>query len=373
LLRWQWLAVALFYGLAIALAYNALPVAWRRADDHLWLAMACGVASMQLAIFWVALPFNYSKESNRLVEWLGLANWLTLTRGMLVTLLAGFIFAPMPWGWMAWIPAVLYGMERVVDLLDGYVARITHRESRLGAILDMEFDGLGILIASAVAIQYGKIPAWYLLLGLARPLFVAGIWVRQQMGWRVHPLAESDLRRIVAGVQTAFVAVVLAPVLPSELTRFATYLFAIPLVASFVRDWLVVSDTLDAANPVYLRVRSRAKWWVEGVLPVPARWIAGAIALWLAISAPWGFSGSPTLWWLTLLAMASGVALMVGAASRVAAMLVIVVACADVVFGGIYPHDLILVFCSGFILHVGGGKFTLWSPEERYVRTPLGA
>ncbi len=62
----------------------------------------------------------------------------------------------------------------MVDLLDGYVARVTRRESRLGAILDMEFDGLGILIASAVAVQYDKIPAWYLLLGVARLLFVAG-------------------------------------------------------------------------------------------------------------------------------------------------------------------------------------------------------
>jgi len=372
-LRWQWLAVALLYGAAIALAYSALPAAWRRADDRIWLAMACGVASVQLAILWVALPFNHNKESVRPQAWLGLANWLTLTRGMLVALLAGFVFAPMPWGWMAWIPAILYGVERFVDLLDGYVARVTRFESRLGAILDMEFDGLGILIASAVAIQFGKIPAWYLLLGLARPLFVLGIWLRQWLGWRVHPLAESDLRRIVAGVQTAFVAVVLAPILPSELTLFAAYLFAIPLVASFVRDWLVVSDTLDASNPTYLRWRATAKWWVEGSLPVAARLVAGVIAIWLAFASPWGMAGTPPQWWLTALAIAGGAALMVGAASRVAAVLIIVAACADVALGGMRPHDLVLVLCGAIILHLGGGRFTLWSPEERYVRTPLGS
>ena len=94
-LRWQWLAVALLYGAAIVLAYTALPAAWRRADDRVWLAMACGVASVQLAILWIALPFNHTNGSIRPSPWLGLANWLTLTRGMLVALLAGFGFAPL--------------------------------------------------------------------------------------------------------------------------------------------------------------------------------------------------------------------------------------------------------------------------------------
>lgn len=375
LLRWQWLAVAAIYGMAIAVAYNALPTRWLRSDNHLWLAMACGVGSVQLAILWLSLPYNHPPDAAKKdpLPWLGLANCMTITRGMLVTLLAGFVFAPMPWGWMAWIPGILYGFERVVDLMDGYVARVTHRESRLGAILDMEFDGLGILIASAVAIQYGKIPAWYLLLGLGRPLFVAGIYLRQRLGWRVHPLAPSDLRRIVAGVQTVFVAAVLAPVLPSVLTWFAALVFAVPLLASFVRDWLVVSDTLDAANPAYLRLRARAKHWIEGWQPFVVRLVAAALLLWLAFVAPWGVFGDSTIWWFVLCVFTCAIALALGAASRVAAVSLLLIVCADVALSGMLPHDALLVICGAIVLHLGGGRFALWSPEERFVRVPLGA
>lgn len=375
LLRWQWLAVAVFYGIAIIVAHGALPVAWRRADDRLWLAMASGVASVQLIILWLALHTNHAPNKPKAAPypWLGIANCMTLMRGMLVALLAGFVFAPMPWGWMAWIPFLLYGIERVIDLLDGYAARMTHRESRLGGILDMEFDGLGLLIATAVAIQYDKIPAWYLLLGLGRPLFVLGIWLRQKWGMKVHPLAPSDLRRIVAGVQTVFVAFTLAPLLAPELTWFAAYVFAVPLVASFGRDWLVVSDVLDANNPTYLRLRANAKWLCEGWLPPLARWVAAAGIVAIVATSTWGVgSGAETRWVLVAFALLSALGLTFGILSRFSSFVFLLVVCANVALTGMHQTDALMVVCGAIVLHVGGGRFTIWSPEERFVREPLG-
>lgn len=78
--------------------------------------------------------------------------------------------------------------ERAIDFFDGFVARYTSRETRLGAILDIEFDGLGILIAVGLAIQYGHLPPWYLILGMARQLFILGIWLRRRLGKPVREL-----------------------------------------------------------------------------------------------------------------------------------------------------------------------------------------
>ena len=129
---------------------------------------------VQMGILWWALPANRPEGTGLLFRSLGYANGMTLARGLLTCLLAGFLFGPDPVGLLAWAPAVLYTLERVIDFFDGFVARVTRRETRLGAILDIEFDGIGILVAVALAIQYGKLPSWYLILGLGRQLFVLG-------------------------------------------------------------------------------------------------------------------------------------------------------------------------------------------------------
>jgi len=86
-----------------------------------------------------------------------LANLVTLIRGLLLGLLAGFIFLPQPEGLFVWIPGLLYGGSLGGDFLDGYVARHLDIETVLGAKLDMELDSLGVLIASLVAYSYGMI------------------------------------------------------------------------------------------------------------------------------------------------------------------------------------------------------------------------
>ena len=56
----------------------------------------------------------------------------------------------------------------------GYVARRTNRVSRLGETLDMEYDGLGVLTACALAVQYGQLPLLFLLVGAGPSAFRLG-------------------------------------------------------------------------------------------------------------------------------------------------------------------------------------------------------
>lgn len=364
-LRWQWFAVFGLYALAVWGNYLVILQVGAPLSAGQWLGLAATAAGVQLLILWWALPYNYRQHEQRLFPVLGYANGMTLTRGLLTCLLAGFLFAPQPVGVLAWAPALLYTLERLIDYFDGYVARITQRETKLGEVLDMEFDGLGILIAVAVAIQYGRLPAWYLLLGLGRQLFVAGMWLRRRWGKPVFDLPPSNHRRLIAGFQTSFISVAFWPTLTPQITLLAGNLFAIPLIFSFARDWLAVSGVIDAGAIYYQSWRRQAKRIVEGWLPVAARLLGAGLSFWLL-----GQTESSALSGLAGLA---AIFMLVGIVGRLAALGVIALACVMMLAYGMGLDSVLLLICGVTVLHLGSGRWALWQPEEAILQRKLGA
>ncbi len=180
---------------------------------------------------------------------------------MLLGLLAGFLVLPRPQlgvdGLLAWVPMLLYTVAAVSDMFDGYLARITHHSTALGEFLDMELDGLGTFLASVLAVQYGVLPWFFVLLGPARQFFLAGMWVRTRRGLPNHDLPHSDYRRVAAGLQMGFISAMLWPFMHPPGTVYAGYMAAAPIVASFSRDWLIVSGVLTPDAPRYQAVRAR--------------------------------------------------------------------------------------------------------------------
>src|SRR5512138_2637477 len=63
----------------------------------------------------------FAQEPGKLPEacYPGLANQITVFRGLLVSLLGGFLLAGTPGGPAAWIPAILYSAVLVLDVVDG--------------------------------------------------------------------------------------------------------------------------------------------------------------------------------------------------------------------------------------------------------------
>lgn len=366
-LRRQWALVALLYGGVLATGYWTMLQFWPAPAALRWLTLASATMAVQMVVLWWALRFNHPPTGAALFTDLGIANSMTLTRGLLTCLMAGFLFGPAPQGWLAWAPAVLYMTERVIDFFDGFVARYTRRETKLGSILDMEFDGLGILIAVGIAIQLDHLPLWYLILGLGRQLFIFGIWVRQRLGWPVFDLPPSDHRRLIAGFQTGFISIILWPTWTTEVAMVAAWLFAVPLLFSFGRDWLVVSATLDAASPGYQRVRQRAKLIFEQWLPPLVRLLGAALVGWMIVQ---GASLTGGLAWLAALA---AVLLLLGALGRAAALVVAFVAAFSAVQIGLRLDNALLLLCAVYILHLGSGRLAAWTPEEYYLHAKLGA
>lgn len=177
----------------------------------------------------------------------GLANTLTLLRGALYAVVAGFVVVPAGTD-LAWVPALCYGAGVVFDKLDGAVARSVGRETTLGARLDTAFDTFGFVAAPLVAVLWGLLPVWYLSISAARYVFLAGVRWRRLRDRPVFDRPDSDIGKYLAGVQMVFITIALVPSMPTDLVRTVAPIVLAPSLAVFARDYLTVSGRLSRTN-----------------------------------------------------------------------------------------------------------------------------
>ncbi len=364
-LKKQWLAAAFVAAvtlLGVAFAVQRLAIAPNMTG---WLLMSGAVAGGVVVLLRMLLRSNHAPGSTELYSSLGVATWLTLVGGLLTAMMAGFLFIPQFSGWLAWAPAVLYLSSRVIDLFDGALARLTNHVSVSGAALDIELDGLGLLFAVLLSMQYGRLPNWYLLLALLRLLFVFGIWLRKRMGKRVAEMPPSLMRRVIAGCQSGFIAVVLWPIVDPSMSHLTAIFFTFPLIASFGRDWLVVSCVWHVHSRFYAQLRAMLVRTVVEWLPFVSRLFVMVAMLGLLWNAS-TYDGAPLAEKLYAPVIAAAMALFVlGVAARtmsVGLLLVLLV----------YPPaveaewlDIVLLAAATVVLHLGSGAFSLWRPEDR--------
>lgn len=173
---------------------------------------------------------------------LGLATYVTLLRGLLVSVTAGFALLPAVSSWR-WGPGGLYGAAALLDRGDGTLARRRGQVTALGAHLDGAMDALGLLAAPLVAVAWRRLPPWYLVLGAAYYLYQGGISARRRLSLPVHPerVVRRPETRLFAGLQMVLVAAALPPVLPLSVTTPAATILMLPTLAFFVRDWRLVT------------------------------------------------------------------------------------------------------------------------------------
>jgi len=191
------------------------------------------------------LGLNTRADDRNLMASLGPANWVTLARGGLIALLAGFWLQPWPAstsgpGWTGWVPGTLYMTAVIGDALDGFIARTTATQTQLGELLDTRIDALGILVACLLAVDYGRLPAYYLIAGLAYYALRLAIGLRKKSGRPCSEIQRRPGARVMAGIQMIFLGIVLLPLFPPQLTRIAAVFVLIPFLAGFLVDWQVV-------------------------------------------------------------------------------------------------------------------------------------
>ena len=168
-------------------------------------------------------------------------DYVTTLRGFAVSCMGGFIFAPKPAGFLAWVPGILYLAGIAGDFLDGYLARKSRGPTRFGTILDNEFDSIATFLGVMLGIHYGGLPPWYFVTGLAHYLFLGAIMGREKRGLPVNPMQESNRRRLIGGGHSLFTAAALSPLFPPELVSPLSIMFILLVSGSFTSDWLAVT------------------------------------------------------------------------------------------------------------------------------------
>ncbi|MEJ5199485.1 MAG: CDP-alcohol phosphatidyltransferase family protein [Anaerolineae bacterium] len=351
---------------------------WSVTETLSWAGVAGMVLLLQLFLLRRHLASNYRPggPTRPILADLGWGNVVTLSRGLAIAAFAGFLVAPLPLdGRLAWAPAILYALGVLPDFLDGMLARAAGRVTVLGGILDMEYDALAMLAASALAVRLGKVPVWYVALGLARYLFVAGLWLRRRRGLPVFELPPSNTRRLAAGFQMIFFCVAFWPIFGPPFTTLAGTLVAAPVLLGFGRDWLIVSGQISLASPLYGRFQQwrRALWvWALPFLRVAAAGTALAAlapALWLANSE------DPTGWVRHVLLVATLVAatgLWLGAGTRLSAIGILIPLCVAVAWNGFQPYHGVLLCTTIPLLYTGGGALALWRGEDDLFQRRIG-
>ena len=386
--KW-WLAVGVY--LVIYLG-GFLLLNFVRPHHHAsqWFLQTAVVATYVLYLLRIALPLNYHPQQKVVYSTIGLATWITVLRGMLIAMLAGYLFQP--WSQTdigpiqrSWAPGAMYIMAAILDYVDGVVARVRNHATRLGEFLDVNIDGLGLLVAPLLAVWYSQLPLAYLSVSAAYYLLNMGIWLRKKVSLPVFKLEPRAGARMVAGFQMGFVGIALLPVFSPPATTIAAYIFMIPLLAGFVKDWLFVCG-YTTANSL------RAKGWEHGLtslfsgyVPFFLRIILCIIGFINLIKARLEFVAGieadsgyllhfaremPAIWrWMFFIAACL---LMLGILARVAAF-GISLSCAWIMNNPAASLETVFVyFCALVILLTGSGIFSAWQPEDKYLIKKFG-
>lgn len=304
-------------------------------------------------------------EEGRLYPTLGAANWISLFRAGAIVSLAGLL--PMtllpghglPNG-LSWAPGLVYLGIALADLLDGLVARRQKRETELGKRLDVTTDAAGLLVASLLAVNLGRLPAVYLLVGLAYYPFIFGIWLRQKRRQPLVALQPRPYARIIAGFQMGLVGMALLPILHPTFTVVAAYIFMMPLLVGFLRDWLVVSCRVAIDDNQQTAAERRVGVLWMRLMPLALRL---TILVCGAILAGGGVSSVHLPWYLALGigCLCIGLALM----GRSAALFLTLLLASNLSPLGRSMPAMILFGATATLMLTGTGALSLWAPEEK--------
>ncbi len=165
---------------------------------------------------------------------LGLANYLTFARAVVVAGLAASLADPTAASRSVALAAV-GAIAFALDGLDGRIARATGMSSTFGARLDMELDGLMVLVLCGLVITLDRVGSWVLLAGFARHVFIGAgqIWPFLRA-----PLPPTPRRAWACGVGVSALVAALLPL--GAWSTAAASAGALALIGSFAVDvvWL---------------------------------------------------------------------------------------------------------------------------------------
>lgn len=172
---------------------------------------------------------------------LGLPNVITLARIFLIPLVMIFLLVRISYGDL--IAAGIFAIAALTDSLDGYIARSRKQITRLGIFLDPLADKLLISAALVALVELHRVPAWIVVIIIAREFAVTGLRAIKSEEGVVIPASVWGKAKTVSQI-IAILVVILAPLyesfIPWPVGYWAMVIAAVITIVSgidYFRKW----------------------------------------------------------------------------------------------------------------------------------------
>ena len=143
---------------------------------------------------------------------MGLPNLITIARIFLIPLVMIFLLVRISYGDL--IAAGIFAIAALTDSLDGYIARSRKQITRLGIFLDPLADKLLISAALIALVELHRVPAWIVVIIIAREFAVTGLRAIKSEEGVVIPASVWGKAKTVSQI-VAILVVILAPLYQS--------------------------------------------------------------------------------------------------------------------------------------------------------------
>ncbi|ARS89289.1 CDP-alcohol phosphatidyltransferase family protein [Natrarchaeobaculum aegyptiacum] len=255
----RWLEAATVLVVLTALVAGGVTIGWRPARTVTfagWIGFAVAVVVIVAGVTIERTARGGASEP------LTIASWITLARGAILACFVGVLgsIATAPGSGvemlmgggvatgtapLGWLPAALFAAAGLLDGVDGTVARRASTETDLGARLDTELDALTTLVGTVAVVALGAASIAVLAVGAARYLYAGSLWWRRRQGRPVRDLPSSRVRAGVSAAVLLGIWLALAPITTAEQSVLLTTAVAVPFLANFLWDWLVVTTRVS--------------------------------------------------------------------------------------------------------------------------------
>ena len=162
-------------------------------------------------------------------------NLLSFSRIVATILVFVLVIINQPWAFLA--AAVVFFLASITDFFDGYLARRYHIVSQLGIFLDLTADKVFVSAILVAFVQLGLVPAWIVVIIIAREFVVTGLRSMAAAKGTVIPAGQ-------LGKQKTFITLVAMEGILLGMGLSASHLSLFPLRLNFNSNLLNAGDFL---------------------------------------------------------------------------------------------------------------------------------
>jgi len=164
-----------------------------------------------------------------------LPNLLSFSRIAATVLVFALVLVNQPWAFLS--STVVFFLASITDFFDGYLARRYHVVSPLGVFLDLTADKVFVSAILVAFVQLGLVPAWMVVIIIAREFLVTGLRSMAAAKGTVIPAGKW-------GKQKTFITLVAIGGILLGKGLGANHLSLFPVMLNFNSNMLNVGDYL---------------------------------------------------------------------------------------------------------------------------------